>query len=139
MTGSGDKPMADAAHADEAGSPGPAEGVAPLVDELGQLAGEARAYAAAELAFQRSRVAVVGIAARKIALYGLMALVFVVFAIGGLTVGLIMALTPLVTAWGATAVVAGLWLLVAVVFVRGALSAWTRMRIAITGERDGRT
>lgn len=124
------------------GESGPAtagEGVAPLLADLRELAGEARDYAAAELALQTSRVRTVGIGVRRMALFGVFALMFVIFAIGGLTVGLLLALTPLVTAWGATAIVVGLWVLIALGCVRAAMGAWARMRRSIAGPVDEQT
>ena len=110
--------------------------MAPLFDDLRQFADEARAYAGAELAFQKARGRVVATGVRRLALLGVCAFVFAVFALGALVVGLLLALTPLVTAWGATAIVAGGLVLAALVSVRGAVGAWRRMLRTITDTGD---
>ncbi|MBC2669397.1 phage holin family protein [Novosphingobium piscinae] len=117
------------------GDPTP-EGVAPLLDDLRQLAGEARAYAEAELAFQQARLRVVGGGVRRLALLGLFAFVFAVFALVALTVGLLIALTPLVSALGATAIVAGGLALTGLLCLRGAVRAWRQTLAAVSPGRD---
>jgi hypothetical protein len=76
-----------------------------LNDDLHRLAHDARAYAAAELSFQKSRVSYAAAASKSIVVYAIAALVLVFFAVMALVVGLIIALAPLITAWGSTAVV----------------------------------
>jgi ABC-type multidrug transport system fused ATPase/permease subunit len=76
-----------------------------LNDDLKELTREARAYAEAELAFQKSRVAYAASASRSIAVYAMVALVLVFFAVMALIVGLLIALAPILTPWGSTAVV----------------------------------
>ena len=109
-------------------------GMRPLLDDLQHLGGEARAAAAAEFAFQAARAGVIAAGSRNIALCVVFALVFVIFALGTLAIGRLLALTPLVTAWGATAIVVGLLGLAAALCLRGALSSWRRMRRAIFGK-----
>jgi hypothetical protein len=110
-------------------------GMAPLLDELRLLADDARTFATTELAFQQARAQVAAAGIRNLALFGLFALIFVVFALGALTVGLLLALTPLVTAWGATAIVVGGLGLAAALCLRGALTGWRRIRGAFTSEQ----
>lgn len=76
-----------------------------LNDDLHQLAQDARAYAEAEFQFQKSRAAYAASASKSIAIYVIVALVLVFFAVMALVVGLVIALAPLLTAWGSTAVV----------------------------------
>ncbi|MBC2650533.1 phage holin family protein [Novosphingobium aerophilum] len=121
---------------DPAEAASPRDGVAPLIDDLRQFADEARAYAAAEVAFQKARGKVVALGLRRLALLGFCALSFAVFALGALVVGLLLALTPLVTAWGATAIVAGLLVLAALLSVRSAMGVWRRMVRVLTTEGD---
>ena len=103
-----DAPDQTAAEAETAAEgPAPAGGLSALVGDLRQLAGDAKNLAEAELAYQASRAKVAGEAARNVAIFGVVAFVLAFFALGALTVGLLLALTPLVTAWGATAIVAG--------------------------------
>ncbi len=134
MTGHDDT---DGAEGPERDSPPLDGGVTPLLGEARRLADDARTYASAELAFQLARARVVGFGARNLALYGLFALVFVIFALGALTIGLLIALTPLVTAWGATAIVVGLLGLAALLCLRGAIAGWRRITRAVTAP-DGK-
>ena len=76
-----------------------------LNEDLHQLAQEARAYAEAELQFQKSRAAYAVSASKSVVIYAVVALVLVFFAVMALVVGLVIALAPLITAWGSTAVV----------------------------------
>jgi Putative Actinobacterial Holin-X, holin superfamily III len=76
-----------------------------LNEDLHQLALDARAYAEAELQFQKSRAAYAASAGKSIAIYAIVALVLVFFAVMALVVGLVIALAPYITAWGSTAVV----------------------------------
>ncbi len=111
---------------------GDAEPDQPLIEELRKLADDARIYAEAEVAFQKTRAALVAKAVRKVAVLGLAAFVIAVFALGALVVGLLIALAPVVTAWGATAIVAGGLFLVAIVCVLIARSHWQRMMQAFS-------
>ena len=76
-----------------------------LNEDLHQLAQDARAYAEAELKFQKTRVAYAASASKSVVVYAVAALVLIFFAVMALVVGLVMALAPLITAWGSTAVV----------------------------------
>src|SRR5690606_10872014 len=69
-----------------------------LADDLRRLSEDARALARAELAYQKSRAAFAGQEAKRIALLGLLAGVLTFFALMALTLGLVLALTPLLTA-----------------------------------------
>lgn len=74
-----------------------------LADDLRQLAEDGKAYAEAELAYQKSRAALAGQGVKTIAIFGGLAAALVFFALMALTLGLVLALTPLLTAWGAAA------------------------------------
>ncbi|MBB4857125.1 hypothetical protein HNO88_000422 [Novosphingobium chloroacetimidivorans] len=76
-----------------------------LNEDLHQLAQDARAYAEAELQFQKSRAAFAASASKNIAVYAVAALVLVFFAVMALVVGLVIALAPWITPWGSTALV----------------------------------
>lgn len=78
-----------------------------LGDDLRQLIDDGRTLAEAELAWQKSRASFAGKQAGGIAALGALGAVLAAFALVALTVGLLLALTPLLTAWGATAAVAG--------------------------------
>ena len=76
-------------------------------DDLRRLIDDGRTLAEAELAWQKSRASFAGKQAGVIAALGALGAVLGVFALVALTVGLLLALTPLLTAWGAMAAVAG--------------------------------
>ncbi|MEO6040642.1 MAG: hypothetical protein ABIP41_01965 [Croceibacterium sp.] len=101
-----------------------------LIDDVEALIGDGKAYLEAELAFQGARAAVLAEGAKAIATFGALAAGLAMLALVGLTVGLILALTPLITAWGATAVVVGLLLVGVWLAVRAARKRWQRMMAA---------
>lgn len=105
-----------------------------LVEDLRQLAGDARDLAKAELAYQQSRAKVVGSSAGGIAARGAVALVLVFFALMALVVGAVIALTPALTAWGATAVVVLFLGIAAVVCALSARAGWRRLSALVSGE-----
>jgi hypothetical protein len=107
-----------------------------LEEDLRRLAEDARVLAIAEVAYQKSRAAYAGQQAKSITLLGLLAGVLVFFALMALTVGLVIALTPLITAWGATAVVFGGLLIAAGICAMMALGTWKRMMTALSDEVD---
>lgn len=76
-----------------------------LNEDLLQLAQDARAYAEAEFKFQKTRIAYATSASKSVVVYVVAALVLVFFAVMALVVGLVIALAPLITPWGSTAVV----------------------------------
>jgi uncharacterized protein (DUF983 family) len=82
-----------------------------LIEELGAVIDDARLYAAAEIAFQRTRAKLlgrnVGVAAAAIAL----ALILLHIALIAMAVGLVIALEPLVGIWGSIAIVVGVMLI----------------------------
>lgn len=102
-----------------------------LRDELAGLHAAARSWAAAELAYHQARAALVGAGARRTLAFGVMAAVLAVFALFGFVFGLILALSPLMTAWGATAAVVGTLVLAALLCVSCARRAWKHVRTAI--------
>ena len=72
-----------------------------MVAEVRTLADEARDYARAELAFQKARAGHAGKSLKGIAAFGALALALVFFALMALAVGMVLALTPMIGAWGA--------------------------------------
>ena len=76
-----------------------------LKEDLRKLSEEAKAYAEAEFQFQKSRTLYATSAVKSVIAFVVLALVLLFFAAMALIVGLVMALTPLITVWGATAVV----------------------------------
>ncbi|TIX50016.1 phage holin family protein [Alteraurantiacibacter aquimixticola] len=113
-----------------------------LVDDIEDLVFDAKTYLDAELSYQKSRASFVGESLKRVIGFAVVAAILVLFAAIGLTVGLIIALTPLITAWGATAVVVGLLLLGAYLLIRNAGAAWGDVMAAVhdedeNGEQEG--
>lgn len=106
-----------------------------LLDDIGDLVGDAQTWFDAELSYQKVRAAFIGANLKQAVVLGLAAAVLVVVAVMGLTFGLILALVPLVTAWGATAIVAGVLLLGALLCGRRASTAWAALMSAVK-EKD---
>jgi hypothetical protein len=71
---------------------------------------------------------------KDVALFGLVAFTVAVFGLGALVVGLLMALAPIVTAWGATAIVAGGLFMISIVLVLLARSRWAKTIAAISDD-----
>jgi len=132
--------------ADQQGEPAPiAQGEdegAPLRSLLGDveaLIDDARTFFDAELNFQKSRAGYVAGRIKLAIVLGLGALFFAVMALFGLTVGLIIALTPLLTAWGATGAVVGALLLGTAIMALKLLGVWKGMMAEIRQGPDSRT
>ena len=105
-----------------------------LLEDVEALIEDGKTYLEAELAFQKTRAAFVAQGAKGIAGLGALAAGLAVLALIGLTVGLILALTPLITAWGATAVVVGALLIGAWLCVRSGLKRWRGISAAASGK-----
>lgn len=96
-----------------------------LVEDLEALIDDGQTYLSAELSYQKTRVSFVSDRLKKTIALAIGAAVVGLLAAIGLTVGLIIALTPLLTGWGATAVVVLSLLLVAFLLVQRAGSTWS--------------
>ncbi len=106
-----------------------------LADDLRQLAEDSKAFAKAEAAYQKARAAYAGNQARGLAIRGGLALALGFFALMALTLGLVLALTPVLTAWGATAVVFLGLLLLGLILAASAAAKWRGMvRMLTQGE-----
>ncbi|RKF18358.1 phage holin family protein [Altericroceibacterium spongiae] len=108
----------------------------PLRDDLTALIDDGLTFFEAELNFQKSRLSFVIDCAKKVAAYGVVALVLVLLAAIGLTVGLILCLSPLITPWGATIVVVGGELAIAYYCVRHILTKVKAISAAFKKEED---
>ncbi|XUU60289.1 phage holin family protein [Erythrobacter sp. HA6-11] len=86
-----------------------------LSEEVLALIADGQTYAEAELAFQKSRLSYSAQQGKSAALSVLAALAFLHLALIALVVGAVIALTPYLTAWGATALVVGVLLLATVI------------------------
>ena len=94
---------------------------ASLREDVRVLADEARTFVHAELAYQKTRAAYASGQMKVISLLGAVAAVFSFFAIMAAVVGTVIALGPVLGAWGAMAVVTGVLLLVTLICVFVAL------------------
>lgn len=88
-----------------------------LKSDVEALIADGKTYLEAELAFQKSRAGYTADGAKWTAIYGAAALGLIHLALIALTVGVLIALAPLIGPWLATAVVVALLLLGALVFV----------------------
>ncbi len=82
-----------------------------LTEEIAALIDDGRTYAEAELAFQKRRA---GLAGRKVGgalIFAILALILLHLMFIALAVGMVIALEPLVTIWGAIGIVVGVLLL----------------------------
>lgn len=104
-----------------------------LREDVEALIEDGRTYLETELVYQKSRAAFVADRAKGALIYGAIAALLGFLALIGLTVGLIIALTPYLTAWGASALVVALLLLFAWLAVRGAGKRWASLMWAIDG------
>lgn len=102
-------PPADAAADEDA-----AEYEESLTDELAALIDDGRTYAEAEIAFQKTRAKIAGTSVGKAIAFLVVAAITLHIAVLALAVGLVIALEPLVTIWGAIAIVVGVLLILTV-------------------------
>lgn len=139
------RPSAGLAGPDEDASPEPvgttpgtdSTGFAALRDGVGALVEDARTYAEAEIAFQKTRASLAGKRGGRALVLLVLALVLLHIALIALAVGAVIALAPLVTIWGAIAIVVGVLLVGVVALVRGA-AADGRVLAAMFGSGDKR-
>ena len=105
-----------------------------LAEDISALLEDGRTYVEAELAFQKTRARFVGDKAKAGIVYGVAALAFLHLALVGLVVGLVFALAPYLTAFGATAAVVVVLLLGCVIFGKMAAAKFGRIGEAFTGD-----
>lgn len=104
-----------------------------LLDDVHALIDDGKTYLEAELGFQKTRAAFVADRAKSTMVYGAIAALLGFLALVGLTVGAIIALTPTLTAWGASALVVAILLIAAALAARAAGRKWKGLMHAITG------
>lgn len=92
-----------------------------LRDDVTALVEDARNYAEAEIAFQKTRAALAGKHGARALGMLVLALILLHIALIALAVGAVIALAPLVTIWGAIAIVVGVMLIGVAVLVMSAL------------------
>jgi hypothetical protein len=108
-----------------------------LIDDVEVLIEDGKTYLEAELNYQKTRAAFVGDRFKRAAVLGLVGFVFAWMALTALTVGLIIALTPPLSAWGATAVVVIVWLLIAVICLSVAAARWREVAKSFDSAGNG--
>jgi hypothetical protein len=134
-----DAQVGSAAAAGQEGGWSPEEGeqeYRSLVADVEALFDDGKTYLQAELAFQKRRAAFVADRAKGAFIFGAVAAVFGFLALIGLTVGLIIALTPWLTAWGASALVVFLLVAAAVISLKAAAQRWNALMGAIDTDRE---
>ena len=107
-----------------------------LLEDVETLIEDGKTYLEAETNYQRTRAIYVVDRVRAAAFYGAVAAAFGFIALIGLTVGLIIALAPVLTVWGSSALVVGLEFLMALYFARKASQRWSRIMRALGMDED---
>jgi hypothetical protein len=107
-----------------------------LIEDVEALIDDGKTYLEAEIAYQKTRAVYVTDKAKSAVVYGALAAAFGFLALVGLTIGLIIALTPLLTAWGASALVVGLLAIGAALAGRAASERWNSLMNAIETAGD---
>lgn len=102
-----------------------------LIDDVRNLVEDGKTYLEAEIQYQKSRAALAADRGKSGAIYGAIAIALVHLALVALVVGLVLALAPLITAWGATGVVGGGLVAVAIVFALKAKRKFASIATAI--------
>ncbi len=82
-----------------------------LSEEIAALIDDGRTYAEAELAFQKRRASLAGRKIGGAVVFAILALILLHLMFIALAVGMVIALEPLVTIWGAIGIVVGVLLL----------------------------
>ncbi|MGI9374614.1 MAG: phage holin family protein [Tsuneonella suprasediminis] len=104
-----------------------------LADDILDLIEDGKTYAEAELQFQKSRVAFVADKGRKGAVLAISALLLLHLAVVTLALGAVIALSPTLTPWGATGLVVGALIFIAILLGVGARRYFSRLGDAFGG------
>jgi hypothetical protein len=112
-----------------------AGGFAALRDDVTALVEDARNYAEAEIAFQKTRASLASKRGARALVLLVLALVLLNLALIALAVGAVIALAPLVTIWGAIAIVVGV-LLIGVALLVMAAAGDGKMLAAMFGSGE---
>ena len=102
-----------------------------LLEDLEVLIEDGKTYLEAEAAYQKTRAVYIADRVRAAAFFGAIAGALAFIALIGLTVGLIIALAPVLTVWGSSALVVGMEFLLALYFGRKASERWNRIMEAM--------
>lgn len=122
MTTPHDEPLPDGQDGDETLADAEMQAGVSLTEDILALIEDGKTYLEAEKAFQKSRAGFVANKGKHGIIRGLAAFGMIHLALIGLVVGVVMALSPLLTIWGATAVVTGALLLGGVILARSAIN-----------------
>ncbi|MCB2089738.1 MAG: phage holin family protein [Sphingomonadaceae bacterium] len=98
-----------------------------LSDEIVSLVEDGKTYVEAEIAYQKTRASLAAQSGKNGVIFVFAALAFLHLALIALVVGLVIALAPHVTAWGALAIVVGSLLLGVAIFAMLALKRFRRV------------
>lgn len=109
-----------------------------LLGDVEALIDDGKTYLEAELAFQKTRAAFVADRAKSTVVFGAVAALLGFLALVGMTVGSIIALTPLLTAWGASAAVVAILLAAAALAARAASRKWSSLMHALVESGPGK-
>ncbi len=143
----GDVPALPSETADSGGADAAAEAAAgtgpgfdeSIVQELSTLFDDGQTYVQAEIAFQKTRAKLASRTVGIALLYTVVGLILLHIAFLALAVGLVIALAPLVTIWGAIAIVVGGLLIMVALLGRMALKrADTLSALFSDGEEGSR-
>lgn len=107
-----------------------------LLEDVRALIDDGKTYLEAELGYQKTRAAYVADRAKGVVVFGAIAALLAFLALVGLTVGLIIALSPWLTAWGASALVVALLLVSAGLAARAAAGRWNGLLREIGVDED---
>ena len=105
-----------------------------MLDDVHALIDDGKTYLQAELAFQKTRAAFIADRALGAIALGGVAALLGFLALIGLTIGLILALEPFLTIWGASALVVALLLLGAFLAARAAAARFKHLMSAIQSD-----
>lgn len=98
-----------------------------LIEDVEAAIEDGKTYLEAELSYQRTRAAFAADRFKDAAVFAAIGMSLALLALVALTVGLVIALAPLLTAWGAAAAVTLAWLALAAVFMRMATARWRKL------------
>ena len=107
-----------------------------MFDDVGALVEDGKTYAEAELAYQKSRLLFASGHAKWVAIFGGLALVLVVLALVALVIGALLALVPVLGAWGATAVVVAVLVVASAILLGLAKARWSHLAEAFAGKQE---
>lgn len=101
-----------------------------LTDDIVALLDDGKTFVEAEVQYQKTRAAFAFDKGRTGAFYGVLAFALLHLALVALVVGAVIALTPMIGAWAATAVVVGALALIGILFALAAKRRFSRLTAA---------